>query len=108
MDAGALDRRVQVRRAGLVDDGFGQVEAWADHGAPVWAAKKDISDGERFRALAVAANVTTRFQLRLSAFTAGITPADRLVCEGREYDISGIKEIGRRVGLEVTATARVV
>lgn len=106
MDAGKLDRRVQFRRAGLVDDGFTSAEVWADHGAPVWAAKREASDRERMAALEVSATITARFHVRYSAFTAGITPKDRLVCEGREYSITGIKEIGRRVGFEITASAR--
>lgn len=105
--AGHLDRRVQFRRATLVDDGFGQSQVWADLGAPVFAAKADLSDGERWRAGEVAAHVTARFRVRWSAFAASITPADRLSCEGREYDIAGIKEVeGRRRFLEITASAR--
>ena len=107
MDAPRLDRRIQFRRATLTDDGFSQVEVWADHGAPVWASKSDISDGERWRAAEVAASVTTRFVVRWSIFTADLTPRDRLVCEGREYEIVGVKEgAGRRQWLEVTAAAR--
>lgn len=55
MKAGQLDRRVQFRRAAVSAGAFGQAEEWADHGAPVWAAKKDVSDGERWRAGDVAA-----------------------------------------------------
>jgi hypothetical protein len=47
-----------------------------------------------------------RFTVRWSPFTAGISPKDRLTCEGVEYDITGIKEIGRRVGVEISASAR--
>ena len=107
MQAGPLDRRVQFRRASMIDDGLSKAETWLDHGFPVWAAKADVSDGERWRAGEVAAHVTTRFRVRWSLFMAGITPKDRLICEGREYDISGMKEIGRREGLEITAAARV-
>jgi len=106
MEAGTLDRRVQFRRGTLVDDGFASVPAWADFGAPVWASKTDVSDGERYRANEVAASVTARFVVRYSPFTASISPADRMVCAGREYDITNIKEIGRREGLEMTASAR--
>lgn len=106
MQAGKLDRRVQFRRAVLADDGLASTEVWADYLGPVWAEKTDISDGERWRAGAVAAHVTTRFRVRHSSETATLTPKDRLVCEGRTYDISGIKELGRRVGLEITAAAR--
>jgi SPP1 family predicted phage head-tail adaptor len=107
MRAGALDRPVQFRRATMHDDGLGQVEDWLDHGAPVWAAKRDVSDAERWRGGEVQAHLTTRFVVRWSPFTADLTPRDRLVCEGREYEIAGIKETeGRRRGLEITAAVR--
>ncbi len=35
-----------------------------------------------------------------------IDPKDRVRFEGRVYDIVGVKEIGRREGLEITAVAR--
>ena len=103
-----LDRRVQFRRKALVNDGFGFTESWANHGQPVPASKEDVSDGERWRAGEVSAHVTTRFVIRWSAFADGITPADRLVFEGLEYDISGIKEPKgtRRKWIELTAAAR--
>jgi SPP1 family predicted phage head-tail adaptor len=101
-----LDRRIQFRRAMPADDGFGMVETWANHGSPVWAAKKDVSDGERWRAQEMQAQITTRFVVRFSVFAGDITPKDRLVCEGLEYDISGVKEIERRRYLEITAAAR--
>lgn len=107
-DAGSLDRRVHFRRATLSDDGFtAGAETWADHGSAVWASKKDVSDGERWRAGEVGAQITTRFVVRSSTFTRALTPKDRLTCEGQEFDISGIKEIGRLHWLEITASARV-
>jgi SPP1 family predicted phage head-tail adaptor len=107
MNAGSLDRRVQFRRATLADDGLAQAETWEDHGYAVWAMKTEISDGERWRAGEVAAHVTARFLVRWSSFTADLTPKDRLVCEGREYNIAGIKEgTGRRQWLELTCAAR--
>lgn len=107
MAAGSLDRLVQFQRYAEEDDGFGMVEFWTDYGAPVWASKEDISDGERWRAHEVAASITARFVVRWSDFTAGITPKDRLVCEGVSYDISGKKEgKGRRQWIEFTCAAR--
>lgn len=100
------DRRVQFTRATMSQGPFGQVETWANHGQPVPAEKRDVSDAERMRASEVQAHITTRFQVRWSGFTAGITPKDRLICEGRTYEISGIKELGRRRMLEITAAAR--
>lgn len=105
---GLLDRRVQFRRATLADDGYGMAETWANHGTPVWASRRDVADGERWRAGEVAASMTTRFVVRCSAFTAGLTPKDRLTCEGVEFDILGIKQTPeRRRHFEITAVARV-
>lgn len=106
MKAGPLDRRIQFLRAALVDDGFTKIEQWSNLGGPVWAAKRDVSDRERMQAMEIAASITTRFQVRYSGCTASITPKDRLVCEGVEYNITGIKELGRRIGFEITASAR--
>jgi len=105
--AGAMDRRVQFQRFTEADDGLSTVQNWANHGTAVWAQKTDASDAERFRASEVSAIITSRFVVRYSAFTAALTPKDRLVCAGVTYDISGIKEgKGRRVSLEITAAAR--
>lgn len=106
MQAGKLDRMVQFLRSTLTDNGLEQVEVFASHGVPVFASKLDISDGERWRAGEVQAHVTARFQVHASAFARGLTPKDRLICEGVTYDISGIKEVGRRDMLEITAAAR--
>lgn len=108
IEIGSLDRRVQFLRGTLADDGYSATLIFAPHGSPVWAARKDVSDGERWRAGEVQAHVTTRFQVRSSTFTRGITPKDRLTCDGREYDIAGIKELdGRKSILEITAAARI-
>jgi head-tail adaptor len=106
MNPGDLDRRIQFQRSRLFDNGLAFAEVWEDHGFPVWASKSDISDGEKFAAREVAASITSRFRIWWSSFSSELTPKDRLVCEGRTYDIVGIKEIGRREGLEITAAAR--
>lgn len=113
--AGKLDRRVQFRRATLVDNGFSTSLKWDtdnpesdNHGAPVWAQRSDVSDGEKARAGEVQASLMTRFMVRSSAFTRGLTPKDRLVTEGVTFEITGIKEPpgSRRQWLEISATAR--
>lgn len=107
MEAGKLDRRVQFQRSTLTDNGLEDVQTWADHGLPVWASKTDVSDGERLRADQVSANLTARFVVRWSSFTADLTAKDRIIYAGETFDIFGIKGIGRREGLEITAGARV-
>lgn len=105
MNGRSLDRRVTIERAASSDDGFGQVETWSPL-ATVWASKRDISDAERIRAGSISAEITTRFRVRWWAVTATVTPKDRLVHEGRVYDIFSVKEIGRREGVEITGAAR--
>lgn len=107
MAAGKLDRRIQFQRYSLTDDGFQKVEDWASHGSPVWASKKDFSDGERMRADEVSAVLNTRFEVRSSSFSRGLTPKDRLTYNGVTFEIFGIKEIGRNNRLEITAGAEV-
>ncbi|MEA5163097.1 head-tail adaptor protein [Cereibacter johrii] len=107
MRAPRFDRRIQIQRATPADDGFASVEVWADHGAPVWAARADLSDGERWSAGEMAASVITRFTLYRTVFARGLTPKDRLVSEGRTFEISGIKESGAGGRfLELTCSAR--
>lgn len=105
MRSGSLDRSVQFQRASLVNDGLQLVEAWADHGFPEPAARKDVSDAERAQVGWIEATVVSRFTVRASEFTRGITAKDRLTCGGLTFDIQGIKEVGRSE-LEITATAR--
>ena len=105
MKARSLDRSVQFRRASLVDDGLQQVETWIDHGPPHPAGRRDVSDAERAASGWIEATVASRFVVRSSEFTRGLTAKDRLVEGGREFSIVGIKEIGRREGLEITAIA---
>lgn len=104
--AGTLNRRIRFRRATTADDGYAQAEAWADHGAPIWAGRRDVSDGEKAAAGAIYAELAARFVVRSSAFTRGVTPKDRILHEGRDWAILGIKEIEGGRALEITATVR--
>lgn len=106
MRAGSLDRKITIQRATFSPNAAGEdVPAWADL-VTVRASKTDIPDGERWRAAEVAATITTRFQVRWNALTASVTPKDRIICDGRAFDISHVKELPRQVGLELTARAR--
>lgn len=103
---GAMDRLGQFQRATIVDDGLSRREIWEDLGPEVWVKRTDVSDAERLRAAEVGAKVTTRFLVRYSNFLELLNPRDRLMFEGRAYDIHFVKEVRRRVMLEVTASAR--
>lgn len=107
MTAGKLDRRISFERFALVDDGFQSVETWAAHGSSVAASKLDVSDGEKSRGGEVAASLTSRFVVRSSVFSRGLTAKDRIKYKGETFNIFGIKELGRNDWLEITAGARV-
>ncbi len=98
--SGALDRRVVIRRAAAVRDQYGQqIKTWSD-AATVWAAIEWIKDGERWRAGERGVDVAARLTLR---WKAGVVASqDRVVIDGDEYEVVGLKEIGRRRALEVT------
>ncbi len=106
MKSGDLDRRIAIERATVTVNGYNEeVRSWTIL-ATVWAAVWPIADGERWRAGEVGATVTHRFRIRWSSTVSDITPADRISFDGRIFEISGSKEIGRREGIEITASAR--
>lgn len=100
-----LDRRIQFLRSTSSDDGFQNVEAWANHGLPLWASFQPVSDAERWASGQLQATSMARFVVRYSAFTADLNAKDRLTMDGREFEIVGVKERGRREWLEFTAVS---
>lgn len=106
MDAGQLDRRIVLSRATSTVNAFNEpVYSWSTL-ATVWAQMVPVNDAERMRAGETLANMQARFTIRWSATTATVDPRDRLTFNGREYDINGVKLIGRNKYVEITATAR--
>lgn len=103
--AGDLDRLIQVLRAASSDDGFQSVETWANHGLPIWGSFTPVSDAERWASGQLQASTRARFVVRWSAFTADLGAKDRLTCEGREWQVVGQKELGRREWIELTCVA---
>lgn len=100
--AGRLDRRVVIQRATVTQGSTGQpVETWATWKV-VFMEKRDVRADERFRADQELATETTVF---MAQYLDGLRTDDRLVCEGKTYDILGLAEMGRRSGYEITATA---
>jgi SPP1 family predicted phage head-tail adaptor len=107
MEAGKLDRRVILLRASVTraPRSNAPVETWVEL-ARRWASKRTVSDGEAAKSAEIAATITDRFQIRWEARFADLNPKDRLMCEGREYNIVAVREVGRREGWEISAKAR--
>lgn len=107
MQIGNLDRRVQFKRGARADNGLARAETFSALGSPVWANRRDMTDKEKETAGQTIASKASRFVVRWSAFAAGVAVTDRLACEGLEFGIDGIRELGRREWIEITASARV-
>lgn len=100
IDPGTLNRRMTIRRRTIVDDPqWGPTEQWIDL-RTVWAGIRYDSADEEFAAGQLYAKRIVTFTLR---YTGDVSAVDRATCEGVEYDILGITEIGNRDGLEVKA-----
>lgn len=107
MNAGQLNRRVQFQRAGQVDDGFQTgTGPFVNHGNVLAASRRDVSDAEKIAYGQLQSEVTARFRVRACQLTRGISPADRLICDGKTFNILGIKEADERgTFLEITAVS---
>lgn len=103
--AGTLDRTITIQRfTSTVNEFNEQIQAWADF-ITIRAARRDVSDGEKFAAGQVGSSLSSRFVVRSSAKARTITPTDRLVHDGATYAIHGVKEAdeGRRRFIEISA-----
>lgn len=106
MEAGKMDRQVTLQRATRTQDSTGQIiETWADL-ATVWARWRRATARETLAAAEVSAEVGDVFEIRYSSLVSSLNPKDRLTYSDRTYDIAAVDEIGRRVGLRISASAR--
>lgn len=112
--AGQLDRRITIQRYTATQDAFGgDTKTWVNlttnsqEGGPEKFAAKytPVSDAERLSASQINATQMSRFVVRSSTVTRGVTPEDRVSFDGDFWDIHGIKETkeGRKRFLEITA-----
>ncbi|MBE3637468.1 head-tail adaptor protein [Mangrovicoccus algicola] len=94
--AGDLRERIQLREfvATGTDALLAPTGIWRDKGAPVRAAKRDLSDRERAAVDAWRQTTLARFTLRASAFSRTISREDRILHRGVEWAIVGITAIG--------------
>jgi SPP1 family predicted phage head-tail adaptor len=101
-----LDRRITIlQRASGVNAFNEPVDTWNTL-TTVWSSVVPVLDGERLRAGETLAQKSNRFTIRHTSVVDGLNPRDRVVYDGKTFDINGIKELGRNQFLEITATAR--
>lgn len=103
MRAGKLDSTITLQRStNTVEPDGAPVFTWTD--IATMRAEIVTSNTEEFiRAYGASDESRTLFRLR---YLDGITPADRIVLDGRIYEITSATEIRRRRGLEIMAVAK--
>lgn len=102
MRAGSLDRVIRLQRStATLNDAGTPAETWADV-ATLRAELVQLGAVERVRAYGAAEELGVVFRTR---FVAGVTNADRVVFDGRVYNLREVTVIGRNRGLELRAEA---
>lgn len=103
MRAGSLDRKITIERAAEGLDAYGVPQT-------VWTAITELrahilrgATEEAMRPHGASTETVTTFRTR---YFPGITLADRVVYAGHAHDITEVREIGRRRGLELRTIAR--
>lgn len=100
MIIGRMDRRIEFQTPGNTRDSMGSfVQTWTTF-LRVWAQAKPLRASERFSSDQQRESKVYTFLIR---YRDGITSDMRIVYNEEYYRISGIAEINRREGLEITA-----
>lgn len=99
--AGLHDREIVIQQVTLSDNTFttkGE-ESWSNF-ASAWAFVTPMEASERFTSQQKFSSRVSTFEIR---YVSGVTAKMRISYESTYWRILGIKEIGRRRGLEILA-----
>ena len=100
MRAGELDRRITLQRATTAPNGFNEpVESWTDL-ATVWAQQRPDRGAERFAAQEIVGRAVMTFHIR---YRTDVRTTDRILYQGRIWNILDVREVGRRVVTAIVA-----
>ncbi|RJP54170.1 MAG: head-tail adaptor protein [Anaerolineaceae bacterium] len=105
MRAGALDRRLTIQEKVITQSDSGEEQVTWSTIATVWAQKIENRGSERFAAQQYVGHSVRTFKIRYSSTVAAVTTEHRLVYDGVNYDITDVRELGRREGIEIDAYA---
>ena len=98
-----MDRRITLQVKTTAQNSYGEtIETWSDV-APVWARKVALKGLEKWASQQIQAELHEQFEIR---DRDDIAPVNRFVFESKVYDIKSVTEVGRRVGLVLTASVR--
>jgi SPP1 family predicted phage head-tail adaptor len=103
MKAGELDRRISIEDRFVTNSDSGEeIITWLPL-ITVWAKKVEAKGSERFAGQELFGAAVKTFHIRWSLLSSTITTKHKLIHDGRTYDITDVREIGRREGLEIDA-----
>ena len=108
MQAGKLDRRITLQKLTLGTlNAVGEAEEVYTEIGSVWARVMNVKGDEIQGSSEIKGRMTKKFQVRYSTDILDLNTKGRVVFDGVTYEIdSPAFELGRREGLEFTATAR--
>lgn len=103
MRAGKLDRRITIRRYQVIghNEFNEEIRDWADV-ATVWAQQRPNRGSERFAAQQVAGTAVMMFHIRYR----DVKVEDVIRYDGKEWNVTDVREVGRRVVTEIDCVAR--
>lgn len=106
MQSGKLRRRITIERKNIsLSDSGEEVVDWEDV-AEVWASIEYDRGYERYANQQNVGRSVARFQFRWSDAVSEVTSEHRVAFDGRTFDITDVRKIGRRVGIEIDAFAK--
>ena len=105
-NAGRRDRYITHRKQTLVQDDYGQPASSGNTDVQMWAEVIYAgSASESKKAFQIFPQRSVTFVVRhpdpTDAVAVSISQQDAIIFEGREYEILGFEEIGRRDGLRI-------
>lgn len=116
MQAGRLDRKIDIERKTVTLDAYGgQVETWIKIATRRSASAIPVRGDEKFAASQFVGKRVIEFRTRWSEAVANLNSLDRIVFPASDdedpgdyylFDIQDVREIGRREGLQIFAVAR--
>ncbi|MCI5096654.1 MAG: head-tail adaptor protein [Rhodobacteraceae bacterium] len=98
-----LDQTITVLKPQTGKDAFGDSVDAYDEGRSVRASHSPVSDAEKQGNGQLGRMSVSRFVVSHTSYTAKISGKDRIAFEGAEWMISGLKTVGRKRFIEITA-----
>lgn len=101
MEAGALDRRIDIQVATTSRDAMGGViPSWSNIYSNIPANIKQLSGNEKYH-VECAREISYEQVMFTVRYISGLNQTYRVQFEGKIYDILAINEIPRRKGLQI-------